>query len=267
MRDHPAMTEPAGRVAWIAIAPVKSMALVFLDRAELGPDGIPGDRAFAVIDGTGRLVNGKRAGSLATIRVEHDATDGSLAMHFPDGSEARGRPSIGEQVEAIFPRTPRAARAVEGPWSEALSSWSGQSLRLVAMDGAEGLDRGPTATLLSTAALADLARAGGSDEPLDRRRFRMTFGIDGVPAYAEDDWIDRDVQIGAAVVRVVGNVGRCAVTTHDPDTGRPSFDTLHILNHHRGHVPTSEPLPFGVWAEVVVPGPVVLGDLVESPES
>jgi uncharacterized protein YcbX len=260
------MTETTGRVAWIAIAPVKSMALVFLDRAQLGLDGIPGDRAFAVIDATGRLVNGKRAGSLATIRVEHDATDGTLAMHFPDGSEARGRPSIGEPVEAIFPRTPRAARAVGGPWSEALSSWSGQTLRLVAIDRAEGLDRGPTATLLSTAALTDLATAGGRSEPLDRRRFRMTFGIDGVPAYAEDGWIDRTVRIGAAVVRVAGNVGRCAVTTHDPDTGRPSFDTLHILNHHRGHVPTSEPLPFGVWAEVVVPGPVVLGDLVESPE-
>jgi uncharacterized protein YcbX len=267
MGDHPAMTEPTGRVAWIAIAPVKSMALVFLDRAELGLNGIPGDRAFAVIDGTGRLVNGKRAGSLATIRVEHDATGGTLAMHFPDGVVAQGRPSTGAPVQAIFPRTPRAVRAVDGPWNAALSSWSGHSLRLVAMDRAEGLDRGPTATFVSTAALTDLATAGGRSEPLDRRRFRMTFGIDGVPAYAEDGWIGRDVRIGAAVVRVAGNVGRCAVTTHDPDTGRPSFDTLHVLNHHRGDVPTSEPLPFGVWAEVVVPGDVALGDLVTSPES
>jgi uncharacterized protein len=258
------MTEPTGHVSWIAIAPVKSMALVFLDRAELGFDGIPGDRAFAVVDATGRLVNGKRAGSLATIRVEHDAADGTLAMHFPDGSEASGRPSIEEPVETIFPGRPRAARAVGGPWSGALSSWSGQSLRLVAMERAEGLDRGPTATLLSTAALTDLATAGGADKPLDRRRFRMTFGIDGVPAYAEDGWIGRDIRIGAAVVRVAGNVGRCAVTTHDPDTGRPSFDTLRILNHRRGHLPTSEPLPFGVWAQVIVPGHIVLGDLVES---
>ena len=261
------MTEPTGRVAWIAIAPVKSMALVFLDWAELGLDGIPGDRAFAVIDEHGRLVNGKRAGSLATVRVEHDASDGTLALHFPDGSDASARPSIGEPVEAIFFGEPRAARSLGGPWSAALASWSGQPLRLVAMDRGEGSDRGPSATLLSTAALTDLATAGGADKPLDRRRFRMTFGIDGLPAYAEDGWIGRDVRIGAAVVRVAGNVGRCAVTTHDPDAGRPSFDTLRILNHHRGHVPTSEPLPFGVWTEVVVPGRDVLGDLVESPES
>jgi uncharacterized protein YcbX len=103
--------------------------------------------------------------------------------------------------------------------------------------------------------------------PLDRRRFRMTFGVDGVPAYAEDRWIGRDVRIGAAVVRVAGNVGRCAVTTHDPDTGRPSCDTLHNLNRHRGNLATSEPLPFGVWAEVVVPCDLTLGDLVEPREA
>ena len=92
----------------------------------------------------------------------------------------------------------------------------------------------------------------------------MTFGIDGVAAHAEDHWLGRDVRIGRAVVRVAGNVGRCAVTTHDPDTGRPSFDTLHVLNRTRGHLATSEPLPFGVWAEVITAGPVGLGDPVEA---
>ena len=64
------MTDPTGSIAWIAIAPVKSMALTFLERAMLGLDGIAGDRAFAVIDEHDRLVNGKRAGSLATVAVD-----------------------------------------------------------------------------------------------------------------------------------------------------------------------------------------------------
>jgi uncharacterized protein len=257
------MTEPAGRVAWIAIAPVKSMALVFLDRAELGRAGIAGDRAFAVVDENGRLVNGKRAGSLATVLVDHDDATGRLAMHLPDGTVARGVATPGAPIAATFFGEPRPARTVDGPWSAALAAWSGQPLRLVAMDRGEGPDRGPTATLLSSAALADLAAAGGADRPLDRRRFRMTFGIDGVPAYAEDGWIGQDVRIGGATIRVAGNVGRCAVTTHDPDTGRPSFDTLHVLNHARGHLSTSEPLPFGVWADVLEPGAVSLGDAIE----
>jgi uncharacterized protein len=260
--DHPAMNEPTGRIAWIAIAPVKSMALVFLDRAQLGLDGIAGDRAFAIVDDHDRLVNGKRVGRLATVVVEHDPASGDLTMRVPDGTVAAGRPVLGPSIRPIFSHGERPARVVEGPWSAAISDWSGQSLRLVAMADGEGPDRGPTATLLSTAALAELATAGGADQPLDRRRFRMTFGVDGVAAYAEDRWVGRDVRIGDALVRIAGNVGRCAVTTQDPDTGRPSFDTLHVLNHSRGHLPTSEPLPFGVWAEVLEPGAVALGDPV-----
>ena len=257
------MTEPTGRLAWIAVAPVKSMALSFLDRALLTAEGIPGDRSFALIDEGDRLVNGKRAGPLATIRVAHDALEGRLSMTWPNGDVVADRVELDPPIQAIFFGEARLAQPVRGPWSDALSAWSGHRLRLVKMPPGQGPDRGPTATLVSTAALVELARAGGDETPLDRRRFRMTFGIDGVPAYAEDAWIGRDVRIGDAIVRIAGNVGRCAVTTQDPDTGRPSWDTLHALQHSRGHLPTTEPLPFGVWAEIVTAGTVSLGDEVE----
>lgn len=257
------MTEPTGSVAWIAIAPVKSMALVFLDATHLGEAGIAGDRAFAVLDARGRLVNGKRAGSLATIRPTWDSASRRLTLQMPDGTTVDGMATPGEPVEAFFPHERRPARALDGPWSDAISTWTGHPFRLVAIEPGEGLDRGPTATLLSTAALASLAAAGGEDTPLDRRRFRMTFGINGVAAHAEDHWLGRGVRIGGATVRVAGNVGRCAVTTQDPDTGRPSFDTLRVLQTTRGHLATSEPLPFGVWAEVIAPGDVAIGDPVE----
>lgn len=256
------MTEPAGRVAWIAIAPVKSMALVFLDRAELGRDGIAGDRAFALIDERGRLVNGKRAGQLATVVVDHDPASGVLSMRFPDGSRASGVAAVGDPVEAWFFGELRPARAVGGPWAAALQAWTGMDLRLVALAGGQGPDHRLTTTLLSSAALAELAAVGGASAPLDRRRFRMTFGIDGIAAYAEDGWIGREVRVGGAVVRVEGNVGRCATTTQDPDTGRPSFDTLKAIQDSRGHLPSTEPLPFGVLGEVVQPGPVAVGDPV-----
>jgi uncharacterized protein YcbX len=262
-RDDLAMTDSAGRLAWIAIAPVKSMALTFVEDALLTTDGIPGDRAFALIDEADRLVNGKRAGALATIRVAHDPLEGILSMTWPNGDAVADRVELGEPIDAVFFGEARSARPVRGPWSDALSAWSGHALRLVKMPPGLGPDRGPTATLVSTAALGELARAAGDPTPLDRRRFRMSFGIDGIPAYAEDGWIGRQVRIGGASVAVVGNVGRCAVTTQDPDTGRPSWDTLHALQHSRGHLPTSEPLPFGVWAEIVAPGPVRVGDPVE----
>jgi uncharacterized protein YcbX len=253
--------QPAGaRVAWIAIAPVKSMALQFLDHALVTAEGIVGDRAFALIDESGRLVNGKRAGSLATIRVRHDPVERTLELTMPSGETVEGTVELEPPIDAVFFGHPRPARPVRGPWSEALSTWSGHALRLVAMPPGRGPDRGATTTLVSTAALTALAAAGDDDHPLDRRRFRMSFGIDGIAAYGEDGWIGREVAIGEAVVRVAGNVGRCAVTTQDPDTGRPSWDTLHALQHSRGHLPATEPLPFGVWADVVRAGAVTVGD-------
>ena len=252
-----------GRVAWIAIAPVKSMALVDLARAHLGLAGIAGDRGFAIIDEDGRLVNGKRVGTLALIRPAYDPDSGALTLRFPDGEVVTGTVSHGDPVGAIFFGHLRPATVIDGPWADALSARAQQPLRLVApADPGEGYDRGPTATLLSTASLASLARAGGSDTPLDRRRFRMTFGIDGVDAHAEDDWLGRDVRVGGAIVRPSGNVGRCAVTTHDPDTGVASFDTLRLLQATRGSLETTEPLPFGVWADVVEAGDVELGDRI-----
>ena len=259
------MTErPAGSIAWIAIAPVKSMALVFLDEAHLGLAGIAGDRAFAVVDDQRRLVNGKRFGRLATITPDYDVATQRLRLAFSGDQIVEGTVELGEPDVSVFFGHLRAVRRVAGPWSEALSDVTGHGLSLVALDDpGNGLDRGPTATLLSTAALGTLAHAGGQTEPLDRRRFRMTFGIDGVPAHAEDGWLDRNVRVGGAVVRPIGNVGRCAVTTHDPDTGQPSFDTVRLLQATRGNLPTTEPLPFGVWADVVWAGDVRLGDPVE----
>jgi len=261
--DDPLVNESAGRVAWIAIAPVKSMALVDLERAHLGLAGIAGDRGFAIIDEDGRLVNGKRVGTLALIRPAYDPDSGALTLRFPDGEAVTGTVSLGDPVGAIFFGHLRPATVIDGPWADALSARAQRPLRLVApADPGEGYDRGPTATLLSTASLASLARAGGSDTPLDRRRFRMTFGIDGVDAHAEDDWLGRDVRVGGAIVRPSGNVGRCAVTTHDPDTGVASFDTLRLLQATRGSLETTEPLPFGVWADVVEAGDVELRDRI-----
>jgi uncharacterized protein len=258
------MTDIAGRVAWISIAPVKSMGLVQLETAMLEQSGIAGDRAFAVLDQEDRLIGGKRLGPLATIHPDYDPVACTLSLRFPDGTVVAGAIELGGSYIAPFRTRPRAVHPLIGPWSEAVSTFARQPCRLVALAiPGDGGDRGPSATLVSTAALETLARAGGEDSPLDARRFRMTFGIDGVDAYAEDAWVGRDVRVGEAVVRVAGNVGRCAVTTQDPDTGYPTFDTLHILQHTRGALETTEPLPFGVWSEVLKPGRVGLGDAVE----
>ena len=91
----------------------------------------------------------------------------------------------------------------------------------------------------------------------------MNFGIEGTEPHAEDAWLGRRVTIGEAVVIPQGNVGRCVVTTQNPDTGQTDLDTLKALASYRRAAETTEPLPFGIHAAVAEPGRVRVGDPVE----
>lgn len=254
------------RIAWIAFTPVKGLRLRSLREAVLVEDGIPGDRAFFLVDGDGTMVNAKRLGPLVTVLADHDAEAGRLSLRFPDGREVAGAVELADPIPVRFYRMTLQAQPVGGPFSEALSAHAGAPLRLVAAPPRRsGVDRGRdgAVTLLSTASLERLQAEAGATEPVDPRRFRMTFGVDGVAEpHAEDGW--RDVRIGEALVRVRGNVGRCAVTTRNADSGVVDFQTLHHLAAYRHDgVETTEPLPFGVHARVLEPGRVRVGDPVE----
>jgi uncharacterized protein YcbX len=153
---------------------------------------------------------------------------------------------------------------VPGPWQDALSDYVGQPLTLLwSESGAvdRGSDRGGWASLVSRGSVDHLGRQAGAEGPVDARRFRMLFEIDGVEAHEEDGWFGHQVAIGDAVIAPLGDVGRCAVTTKNPDTGETDLDTLGTLAAYRpdGVV---EPLPFGVYCDVVVPGRVRVGDPV-----
>ena len=254
-----------GRVAWIHVAPVKALAIDSRREAYIGPLGVEGDRRFCIVDPeTNKMLNAKRIAMLVSIRPELE--DGHLTLHIPDGSKVRGDVALGEPLTiTIFSREAQA-RAVDGPFSDALSKAAGQPLRLVRLENeGEGVDRcahGGAATMLSEESLRAIAAAGGADRPVDPRRFRMLIGVAGVPAHSEDSWIGEQVQVGEAVLVPSGNVGRCAVTTVDPESGVSDFDTLAALAKYRGEKVATEKLPFGVWARVAKPGRVRLGDPV-----
>jgi uncharacterized protein len=235
-----------------------------VDSLELGSTGVRGDRRFYMIDEAGELTNAKRAPRLLSVRAAVE--DGRLVLRFPNGIVVEGEVTLGGAVETSFYGRSVTGRLVEGPWSEALSELAGRPLRLVRTEReGDGHDRGTSAgaTLVSTASLAALGAAAGAERPVDGRRFRMTIDVAGVQPHEEDSWLGRHVRIGGAVVMPRGNVGRCAVTTMDPDRGVRDLDTLGTLAAYRADVPTSEPLPFGVWCEVLVPGPVAVDDPVE----
>jgi len=253
----------SGHVAWISVSPVKGLALGQLEECELTEAGVAGDRRFFLVDEDNRLVNSKGLGMLQQIVPSYDEETELLTLAFPDGRALSHHVSVDGALDARFWSVSVPARVVEGPWSEALSDFTGRDLRLVQADTpATDRRRSGAATLLGTGSLRAMARLLGVQD-VDGRRFRMNFGVDGLAEHEEDEWLGRRVRIGQAVVVPQGNVGRCAVTTQNPETGAPDLDTLKALAAYRQDLQTTEPLPFGVYAAVAEPGRVRVGDPVE----
>lgn len=253
------------KVMRLTMTPVKATRLHVVESVELGPEGVSDNRRFYVIDDRNRMINSKIAGELQTVVADYSDTDRTLKLALPDGQVVEGEVALADQVEVRFFSTQRMGRLVSGPWSEALSQVAGRPLRLVEpCSPGGGVDRAAqgAVSLISQASLARLAEVGGVDS-LDARRFRMLVEIDGVDAHAEDAWVGgRPVRVGEAVVAFAGHVGRCLITSRDPESGVVDLPTLDLLGSYRGAVDGTEPLPFGVWGRVLEPGTVSVGDEV-----
>src|SRR5262249_38267632 len=250
-------------VTRISIAPVKGLALVHPDEVQLDRSGVLENRRFYIVDDAGRRYGQIRNARLVQIRATYDREREHLALAFPDGTTAIGIVALADEVTTDFYGRPVKGHLVHGPWNDALSSWAGRPLRLVQPEPGRAVNRARGAvSLISEASLRELARHGAQDDPVDGRRFRMLFQVDGLEAHAEDTWLRRQVRIGAALIRLRGLVGRCAITTQNPDTGVPDLNTLRVLNEYRGLTAKRE-LPFGVYGEVLEPGRVQVGDRAE----
>lgn len=251
-------------ISWISIAPVKGLALVHPDAVELGPAGVAENRRFCLVDADGRRYGALRDGRLQTIVPDYDAVTERLALRFPDGDVVEDRVRLGAETTTDLYRIDLPVRLVEGPWSEALSSFLGVAVRLVRAEGPTGSvdrPRGPV-TLVSEASLEELGRQAGADRPVDGRRFRMLFGVSGCAAHEEDGWIGRQVEVGEAAVRIDEPVARCAITTQNPETGAPDLDTLRIIRRYRG-AGDPKKINFGVVGSVVRAGRVQVGDSID----
>ena len=212
-------------------------------RSSSGATGRAENRRFYVIDERDRMVNGKRVGRApAGDRRLLGRGRAELRLDLPRraGRRRRGaaRGSGRSRSSSLGPR----GQLVDGPWSEALSDFVGRPLRLVEA----GDDRRSTGaregavSLISRASLGRLAQRGTAIGAVDVRRFRMLIEIDGVEAHAEDRWVGREVRVGAAQVEFDGHVGRCLITTRDPDTGvvdlpdaRDAWQLSTRSRHHR----------------------------------
>ena len=251
-------------VAGLAATPVKGLRIGACSSLRLEHGQIVGDRLFYLVDDRGRLVNGKLAAGLQALTADYDEARRRLTISFPGGERVEAPIELGAKLRTRFYSSEREARLVNGPFAEAISEHLGLAVRLMApADGSAAADRGAAGavSMVSRASLALLARVAG-ESAVDVRRFRMSMELAGAAAHEEDQWVGERLSVGAARIAIEGHVGRCIVTTRNPESDEVDLPTLDLLRSYRANAATSEPLAFGVYGAVLEPGSVRVGDAV-----
>lgn len=245
-------------VSHLRSSPVKGLNQTERDSLTLVPGGIVEDRRFVIVE-DGKALYGANLAEVAGTTAVWDAAAGTLTITFSDGESVTGTVTTGERVVALaYAGRKVPGNVVCGPWAAALSARTRRDLTLIQSPVGVG-SPGPI-TLLGDASVGRVA-AELVVPDLDARRFKMSIEIAGTAVYEEDAWSGRDLRIGAAVVRVGGQVPRCVLMTRDPDTQQRDHPVLKAILAHRTPMAGGEP-PLGVYATVVEPGVIRVGDTV-----
>jgi uncharacterized protein YcbX len=224
--------------------PVKAFGGERVAWAWLGPRGMAGDRAHALVDPDrpDRLITAKTAPRLLSWSARYPLD--------PDQDLSPDDPPLPEL-------TAPDGRRISWGGAEAAPALQADLGRPVAMrrDPGGHQDRGPTVHLTLEASRAALERA--LEHPADVRRFRPNLHLSlRHEAFAEEQWAGRRLAVGDAVLRVDELCERCAVPTRDPaDPGARLPQLMTWLK--RGHE-----LNFGLIAHVERAGVVREGDPV-----
>ena len=227
--------------------PVKSLQGERLAVAELGGEGIEGDRQWALFDlETGFGLTARRVPELL-FGATRLRPDGAVEVVLPDGTvtadDAVLSDWLGRRVELRS-----AAAATERPRFEAPDDNFAENRRgwhdWMGGDGAFHDDSDGRVSLISTATLGTW----------DRRRFRSNVVLDGA---GEDALEGAKVRLGEATLTIGRRIPRCVMVTR-PQPGGIGRDTgvLKTIHRERGG-------ELAIAAQVLVPGTVSTGDVLE----
>jgi uncharacterized protein len=247
------------RIEYLYRYPVKGLTAEALDQAHVETGGaIPWDRAFALAHGDSGfdpknptwlpkwnfLCQMKHAKAALLFSV-FDPGAKTLRIRAPDGSgiETNVMTEAGRQRVAAFLTDYLGDEARGQPEFHHIPGhvFGDQKTKVVSLN--------------NLASLRDYEAKIGAHR--HRRRFRANIWFSGAPAWAERDWIGRELQVGGAVLRVVKVTTRCPATEVNPETGERDADPVGELRSLYGHV------ELGVHAEVIAGGRFSIGDAME----
>jgi MOSC domain-containing protein len=183
---------------------------------------------------------------LAALQTEFDAPTHTLTIRRQGQKALRGdlRTAAGRLVVETFMAS-YCAEELRGP--PKVLYGDGHSFSDVAKK---------VVSIINLASVAQIeARIGA---PIDPVRFRANVYVDGWPAWREFDLLGREIVVGAARLKVVKRIMRCAATNVEPTTGIRDLYIPETLQKNFEHGDC------GVYAEVTAPGEIAVGDKLEA---
>lgn len=254
--------------------PVKSMLGEELNATQIEPQGLLGDRAYALIDtATGMTVSaknprkwGKMFDCRATLAESSEGVNlSSLKITLPDGSIVLSNAEDADQIlsqllgrtvklEVNAPQKPNLEEywpSVKGlPHQDAVTDEA--TLANTFFDGA-------TVHLLTTATLDRLQELTPTAR-FETRRFRPNVVIKPMQegtGFIENDWIGHTIAIGDDVrLTVTGACPRCVMTTMAQGELPTDLSVLRTsVQHNQGNV--------GIYASVTQGGTIRRGDRIQ----
>ena len=249
-------------IATIRRYPVKGLSAEELPAVDLtAGQTLPFDRAYALLHGPAAEVEHEgwrpksefftlvRNEKLAALETEFDEATRTLTIRRNGRQVARGRldqPMGRMLIEQFF----AAYMAGAAPGVPKIAEGQG-----FAYTDTEA----PLVSLLNLASVHDIERV--AKEPVDPGRFRANLWLDGLPPWAEREWVGKTLTIGGATLEVVKAIGRCAAIDVAPsgshEGGSRELNLLQALRRGFGHTQC------GVYARVITGGRVAIGDAVE----
>lgn len=225
-----------GEVVELWRYPVKSMLGEACQEIQLEPRGVHGDRLFAVQDVNGKFGSGKDTRRFCKIDglfsfTAHYRGDVPHIL-FPDGELIAGDdPTIDSLLSRVL------GQPVELKREAAVSHLDAEPVHLITCGS---LDK-----------LAGIAPEGVADA----RRFRPNIVLSTQYYPADQMWLGKCARIGGAEIRFVTATQRCAMVTFAQSELLKAPQVLrHITQDFEQHL--------GVYAEVVKPGLIRLGDRI-----
>lgn len=248
------MTNIARLCTW----PVKALNQIDLESVALDTGGcFPLDRAYAIARGSavssGRdlsefgwkdFIQLKNCPRLATLTSEFDLEEQVLTLKRQGRQVARGNLS-----------QPIGRTLIEQFLTAYLKDELQTPPKIVGGDGATYSDaRAPEVSIINMETLRDIERV--ARKPIEPLRLRGNIYVEGLPAWAEFDWIGKTVKAGGATLDVTMRIDRCAATDVNPETGERDLQVTRYLQGGFGHIDC------GVFATVAEGGTLKIGDEV-----